>query len=267
MPDLLDRLGEQLQLAEQRHYGPAVMPSAPRRRRPTRRRGLLIVLAALVVVATPAAALISPWGPTVGRPGIDEPTIPPSSAPVSSKAKAALAVLRREQSATDRAVAAPLLKALGHPVGGVQLDAVRALSQRWILAPAELLDTGRATISDQLCITNGEAVACSKAADADTIGVGVSAANADTTTLAGLVPDRVATVRFVTTNGTTLKVNAHNNFYSLTVDETMPRRMIPAPKASTYNGPTMIPSPPTPIGGTLDWLDARGRVIGPQRAR
>jgi len=50
------------------------------------------------------------------------------------------------------------------------------------------------------------------------------------TTLAGLVPDRVATVRFVTTNGATLKVNAHNNFYSLTVEETMPRRMIPRPK-------------------------------------
>ena len=175
--------------------------------------------------------------------------------------------MRREQTAADRAVATPLLTALGHPLGGVQLDTVRALSQRWILAPAELLDTGRGTTSDQLCITNGEAVACSKAADVDTTGVGVSAAYADTTVLAGLVPDRVATVRFVTTNGTPVKVNAHNNFYSLSVGETMPRRMIPAPKASTYNGPAMIPSPPTPIGGTLDWLDADGRVIGPQRAR
>ncbi len=266
MADLLGRLGEQLQLAEQRHYGPAVMPSAPRRRRPTRRRGLLIVLAALVV-ATPAIAVVNPWNPTVGRPGINEPTIPPSSAPVSSTAKAALAILRREQTATDRAVAAPLLEALGYPVGGVQLNAVRALSKRWILAPAELLDTGRGTASDQLCMTNGEAIACAKAANVDKSGVGVLAANADTTVLAGLVPDRVATVRFVTSNGTPVKVNAQSNFYSLSVDETMPRRMIPAPKASTYNGPAVIPSPPTPIGGTLDWLDADGRIIGPQRAR
>ena len=264
MADLLDRLGEQLQLAEQRHYGGAA--PATRRRRLTRHRGLLIVVAALDV-ATPAIALVSPRSPTVGRPGIDEPMVPPSSSPVSSKAKAALAILRREQTVADRTVATPLLKALGHPLGGVQLEAIRALSAQWILAPAELLDTGRGTTSDQLCITNGEAIACSKAADVNTIGLGVSGANADTTKLAGLVPDRVATIRFVTTDGTTVKVSAHNNFYSLSVDETMPRRMIPAPKASTYNGPATIPSPPTPIGGTLDWLDARGRIIGPQRER
>ena len=266
MPDFLDRFGEQLRLAEQKHYGTTEFTSRHGLSRRTRRRGLFAAVAALVIAA-PAAALVSPWNPTVGRPGIDEPIVPPSSAPVATDAKAALAILRREQTTADREAAAPLLRALGHPVGGVQLDGVRALGAGWILAPAEVVDVGREPSTNQLCMTNGEGIACGNAADADTRGVGMSAANDRVTRVTGVVPDRVARVRFVTTNGTVAEVDARNNFYVLTVDETMPTRMIRGPKDPKYTGPEMLPSPPTPIGGTVQWLDAAGRVIGPERLR
>lgn len=266
MPDFLERYGEQLRLAEQRHYGAAAVTRSPRRRRVTRRRGLLALLVALLIAA-PAAALVGPWNPTVGRPAIDEPTVPPSSAPYSSDAVASFEILRRAQTERDREVAEPLLRALGHPVGGVQLDGVRALPDGWILAPARIVDTGRAASTNQLCITNGSAIACSNARQADDVGVGLSAANAHQTKIAGLVPDRVARVRFVTRNGTRTTVAARNNFYSLTVNETMATRMIPAPKDRHYTGPDRIPSPPTPIGGTLIWLSADDRAIGPRPAR
>lgn len=266
MPDLLERYGEQLRLAEQRHFGARAVARSPRRRRPAGRRGLLALLGALLI-AGPAAALVGRWDPTVGRPGIDEPVVAPSSAPYSSAAMVSFAVLRRKQTQRDRDIAEPLLRALGHPVGGVQLDGVRALADGWILAPASTVDTGRHTSTNQLCITDGTVIACSDARRADDAGVSVTAANAHQTTIAGLVPDRVARVRFTTTNATRVTADARNNFYSLAVNETMPTRMIPAPKARTYTGPARIPSPPTPIGGALTWLDADGQVIGPRPAR
>lgn len=265
MPDLLERYGEQLRLAEQRHFGAGAVARSPRGRL-RGRRGLLALFGALLIAA-PAAALVGPWDPTVGRPGIDQPMVAPSSAPYSSDAVVSFAVLRREQTHRDREVAEPLLRALGHPVGGVQLDGVRALPDGWILAPASIVDTGRRASTNQLCITNGTAIACSDARRADDVGVSVTAANAHQTTIAGLVPDRVARVRFMTTNATRITADARNNFYSLAVNETMPTRMIPAPKDRHYTGPDRIPSPPTPIGGALTWLDADGRVIGPRRAR
>lgn len=269
MPDVLDRFGEQLRLAEQRHYGQraATTPAARTRRWSlTRRRGLLLGLTALIVSA-PAAALVSPWNPTVGRPGIDEPTVPPSSAPYASTATVSLGILRRAQTATDRAVATPVLRALGHPLGGVQLDGVRALPDGWVLAPADVIDTGREPSTNQLCITNGAAIGCENAADVEKVGVSVLAANASRTKITGVVPDRVERVRFVTTHGTATQVDVRNNFYTLAVAETQPARMIPAPKSPTYTGPDQIPSPPTPIAGTLEWLDDTGHVIGPRPAR
>jgi hypothetical protein len=269
MPDVLDRFGEQLRRAEQRHYGQRAVttPAARTRRWPlTRRRGLLLGLAALIVTA-PAAALVSPWNPTVGRPGIDEPTVPPSSAPYASTATESLGILRRPQTATDRAAATPVLRALGHPVGGVQLDGVRALSDGWVLAPVGVVDTGREPRANQLCITNGAAIGCGNATDIDKVGVSVLAANARQTKITGVVPDRVERVRLVTTHGTTTEVDARNNFYTLSVAETQPTRMIPAPKSPTYTGPDQIPSPPTPIAGTLEWLDDTGHIIGPRSAR
>lgn len=269
MPDVLDRFGEQLRLAEQRHYGARASTAStarPRWWRRTRRRGLLLGLIA-VVVAAPAVALVGPWTPTVGRPGINEPTIPPSSAPYASPAAAALGVLRRPQTAADRAAATPVLRALGHPVGGVQLDGVRALSNGWVLVPADVIDTGREPSTNQLCITNGKAIACQDAADVEQAGVSVVAANASQTRITGLVPDRVVRVRFVTTTGTVTEVGARNNFYSLSVAETQPTRMIPAPKPPTYKGPDRIPSPPTPIGGSLHWLDDARHIVGPRHVR
>ncbi len=65
------------------------------------------------------------------------------------------------------------------------------------------------------------------------VGVSALAANASQTTITGLVPDRVVRVRLITTNGTVTEVTAHNNFYALSVDETQPTTMIPAPKYST----------------------------------
>jgi hypothetical protein len=39
------------------------------------------------------------------------------------------------------------------------------------------------------------------------------------------------------------------------------RRPVKAPPS--YNGADTIPGPPTPVAGTLQWLDGDGNVVGP----
>jgi hypothetical protein len=43
----------------------------------------------------------------------------------------------------------------------------------------------------------------------------------------------------------------------------LPPDMIHAPEGSS--GPAMVPGPPMPVSGALEWLDTNGKAIGPER--
>jgi hypothetical protein len=263
MPDFLDRFGEQLRVAQE-SAAPITSRTPPGPKGPSRnaRRGLLLGLG-LLAIAAPAAAIVQPWNPTLGRPGIDPP-VARDNAPVSADATGALAVLRRPQSAEDRATAAPLLRTVANQVDGAQVDAIRALATDWALVPVKDVATGNGAVEhDQLCITNGDSIACGPAATVRLNGVGLSQATPNRTILSGLVPDGVARVRFTPSRGAPVEVAASSNFYSLTIAEVGSAGMVKAPEGS--NGPAMIPGPPLPIGGRIEWLDSKAQVVGPQK--
>jgi hypothetical protein len=267
MPDFLDRLGDQLRVA---HAAQSVKP----KRRPGMlaraglwprlgRRGVLASLTVLALAA-PALAVVQPWSPILSRPGVDGPVASDSS-PVVTTARGALAVLRREQTSADRTLAEPRVKAIGmgNQVDGVQTASIRALVDGWVLVPAKKVTTGPGqTDSDELCITNGQTVGCSTSSSFVENGVGVLSASKTDTSIAGLVPDDVARVRFTPDTGTPVTVDVESNFYSLSVPETAPSAPVKAP-----DGSTMIPGPPMPVAGTLDWLDINGHIVGPARQR
>lgn len=84
----------------------------------------------MLAVAAPAIALVSPWSPELGRPGIDEP-VRIDSAPVTPSATAVLAALRRPQTEQDRELAAPLIRQIGSAnlVDRVQTDSIRMVGE------------------------------------------------------------------------------------------------------------------------------------------
>lgn len=265
MPDFLDRFGDQLRAAQEPRTQEA--PSRSRRLsfgRPRSigvRRGLLVGFAALGLAA-PALAVVQPWNPVLGRPSVDGP-VASDSTQVARSAVDVLAVLRRPQSAQDRTDAAPRLQAIGNQIDNVQTASIRALTGEWILVPANTVQTGSAqTTSEQLCITNGDVVACGPAATVSQSGVGLRGATKSGTTLVGLVPDGVARVRFTPATSKAVEVDVQSNFYAVSVPETAPAASVNAPKG--YDGPTTIPGPPTPIEGTVDWLSNDGQVVGPE---
>jgi hypothetical protein len=241
--------------------------AAARERRAKRRswgprRGVVVTLAALAVAA-PALAITQPWNPVLSRPGIDDP-VNTDPSPVSVSAREALAVLRRPQTAEDRAKAAPLLRTVGagNQVEGVQTGSIRLLADGVALVPAKAVRNGPSTTSkDQLCLTDGKSITCGSASSVGASGITGIAASRTTTRYTGLVPDGVARVRFTPRTGTAAEVAVTSNFYSLSVPQTAPPGMIDAPEG--FDGPSRIPGPPMPVPGTIEWLDADGHVVGP----
>ncbi len=256
MPDFLDRFGDQLYAAHD--------PSRSRRfswRGP--RRHWLLVLAAVLVVAGPAVAVVGAWRPALERSGIDQPVTVDSS-PVSPAALDALAVLRRPQTDEDRRRAAPLIPTVGagNQIDRVQTDGIRSPANGWALVPATSIKSGPATTTtDVLCLTDGQAIGCSPATSIRTQGLALLSASRSHTSLAGVVPDGVAKVRFIPDTGAPVEADVASNFFSLSVAQTAPSRTVKAPPGS--NGPSRIPGPPMPVRGTVQWLNRHGVVIGP----
>jgi hypothetical protein len=227
------------------------------------RRGVVVGLAALAVAA-PALAITQPWNPELSRPGIDD-SVKTDSSPVSASAREALEVLRRPQTPEDRAKTAPLLTTVGagNQVDGVQTASIRLLADGMALVPAKTVGTGPSTTSkDQLCLTDGKSITCGSANSVGTSGITGIAASRTRTRYTGLVPDGVARVRFTPRTGGVAEVAVSSNFYSLSVPQTAPPRMIDAPEG--FDGPSRIPGPPMPVAGTIEWLDENGHVVGPK---
>lgn len=257
MPDFLDRYGDQLRAAQLRPH------RSLRSRVPPARRTLLISLGVLAIAA-PAVAVVRPWDPTLGRPGVDDGSATKTSAPAPEAARDVMAVLRRPQTADDRAKAAPLLRTVDAQFTGVQTDSIRALRDGWALVPTASVATGSGrSLEEALCITDGEGPVCGSASAVRARGVSMTAASATATTVVGLVPDGVARVRFTPVKGRATTVEASSNFFSLSVPQTKPREMIAAPKDESWTGPAMIEGPPMPVAGSLEWLAADGSVVGP----
>lgn len=262
MPDFFDRFGDQLYAAQ------LVTSPAERRGRFARllRRKSAIFGAVAVAVAVPGAALAitQPWQPQLSRPGVDKP-VQTDASPVADEASGAFAVLRRSQTASDRASAAPLVQAIGmgNQVDRVQTEGIRMVAPGWAVVPAKVAQTAPSDVAarDQLCLTDGDDVGCTNAQTATSNGVGILTASMDATHLTGLVPDGVASVRFTPDSGPAVEATTTNGFFELTVPSS---RTMPAVKAPAgYDGPATVPGPPAPAAGTLTWLDSSGRAIGP----
>ena len=151
----------------------------------------------------------------------------------------------------------------GNQVDDVQTAGIRSVADGWALVPARSMQTGseQAAGADVLCLTDGEAVGCAPADGASTTGVGLVSATTTRTNMVGLVPDRVSSVRFTPTDGDAVTSSVSSNFFALSVPETAPERTIEAP--SGYEGGSEILAPPAPAGGTVQWLDGNGDVVGP----
>ncbi len=262
MPDFLDRFGAQLTAA-------SVTPAVSRKglrvrglRSRTWRRGVLVSLA-LLAVAAPAVAVVKSWSPTLGRTANDSPATSDST-PVIASARDALAVLRRPQTDEDRAIAEPLLKAIGGPLDKVQTASVRALADGWVLVPVMSLESAPGqTKRDELCITNGGGIGCMPASTVGRTGITLQAATPTQTSWTGLVPDGVARVRLTTSRGIVREVEVVSNLFSLSVPETRPAPPVTTPEG--YDGPATIPGPPIPIDGRIEWLDGQGRITAASR--
>ena len=262
MPDFLDRFGDQL------HAAQIVAPAAEQHgliAKLHRRRSVMIGTVAIAIAAPGAAlAVLQPWQPQLSRPGVDQPVNTDASA-VSDAASSAFAVLRRAQTASDRANATPLIKAIGmgNQLDRVQTDGIRMVAPGWALVPAKVAQTrpGGATAQDQICLTDGNEVGCTNAETADANGVGILTASKTETHLTGLVPDGVARIRFTPESGAAVEALTAGGFYDLTVSSARAVSAVKAPPG--YDGAATIPGPPAPAPGKLTWLDARGKVVGP----
>jgi hypothetical protein len=257
--DFLDRYGEQLHAAQ---LGGHRLRWA---RACSARRTLLISLGALAIAA-PAVAVVRPWEPTLGRPGVDEGAATTTTAAAPAAARDVMAVLRRSQTANDRAKATPLLRSVDAQFTGVQTESIRALRDNWALVPAASVATGPdRTLENALCITDGEGTACGPANAVRDRGIHMISSSATATTVVGLVPDGVTRVRFTPAKGRAATVTAGSNFFSLSVPETQARDTIPAPDDKSWTGPAKIEGPPMPVEGSLEWLAADGSVVGPSQ--
>lgn len=221
----------------------------------------MTVLGALAVAA-PALAVVQPWDPELGRDS--DGAVRADRDPVVETAREQLEILRREQTARDRQVATPLLRTLGPQTNGVKTDAIRALDDEWALIPVAVveLSPGR-PIRDALCVTNGDGIACTPATALARSGAQTISASKTGTTVAGLVPDGVARVRFVPVEGGPNEVEVRDNFFTLSVPRTAPPRMVRAPEG--FDGPQRIPGPPMPVHGTFHWLSADSEIVGPNK--
>jgi hypothetical protein len=219
----------------------------------------------LLAVAAPAIALVSPWSPELGRPGIDGP-VRIDSAPVTPSASAALAVLRRAQTEQDRESAAPLIGRVGSAnlVDGVQTDGIRMVGGGWALVPAKVVLARRngEVFRDQLCLTDGRTMSCQPADGVASRGIWVLAGG----TLAGLVPDGVQRVRFTPDDGTPIEMEVRHNFFTGSLPSAGQARSAKAP-AGQDAGSNAPGPPPRPSNGTFQWLAPDGQVVGPEQPR
>ena len=95
-----------------------------------------------------------------------------------------------------------------------------------------------------------------------------SAAGQDGTRFVGIVPDGIVRVRFTPAGGQPVDAVVNQNFYELRYDGVASSRAEP-PKG--WNGSVghdgKIEGAPMPARGRLEWLDASGKVVGPELAR
>lgn len=245
--------------------GAAARPQASATRRLVHSNRAKFALAGIVLLGGAAPVAASQiWQPETARPNIDRP-VASSSAPISAEGTSVLAVLRRPQTAQDRADAGSRLRAvgLGNQIEGLKLGAVRALPHSWALAPVDSVQVGPAKVAhDQLCITDGSIIGCSPAAGTAAHGTAITRAIGSQSQFVGIVPDGVARVRFLGTDGTTAEAPVEANFYSFSVDGLAPPRKVPPPPDSSQTAP--VDGPATPAEGEIQWLDAGGGVVGPK---
>ena len=149
---------------------------------------------------------------------------------------------------------------------GVQVDGIRALSPNYALVPLTTL--GGPDSFDRrpmLCVAGGGGIACNWAHDVAKRGVTSHSGGKKGTHYVGLVPDGVARVRFSPFGGTPADSEVRENFFEIRVPENGPTRSVRPPKG--YKGPTdgngMLPGPPEPANGRLEWFDASGKLVGP----
>jgi hypothetical protein len=207
--------------------------SARRPRRIRLRRPAILGACGVVLVAGTAVAAIAPWTPDLGPGHPREFKIVDS--PVPQSQLDVLAVLRRDQTSTDRGPDATYaLRFFGRNVGGVRTDGVRVLrgskgANAAVLVPVSTYrPTGSgqtgverdkpATERDGLClfvrdITDGGAQRCYSV---DAVRAGkASGAVADGRGLLiyGLVPDGVTSVRIQPAQGAPISVAINDSFY------------------------------------------------------
>lgn len=262
MPDFLDRLGAQFYAAD----APSVNSRhTPHGRLAARlgRRGLILAGTSLVVIAPASVAIVQTWQPELTRPGIDQP-VKTDDSPVDSDATSNIAVLRRDQTAADRTATAPLLKALGagNQVDGVQVGAIRSVAPGWALVPVKSVRTSpTATTPDQLCLTNGTMIACSKASSVATTGLTMISSSSDGTRLTGIVPDGVERVRFTPAErGTLAEAPVGSNFFQIRVPQTRAPNPVQMPDGRGVTRGHL------PADGVVTWLHSDGTQIAPEQS-
>lgn len=257
MSDFLDRLGTQLAIAPD--------PRVTRRRRIVR-RGWIAGLATFAV-ATPALAVVQPWTPLLGSNGNDGP-LTASQAPVASDLKESLAVLRRPQTDEDRAEATAALAQLSN-LNGVQTADIRVLANGSVLVPAEAPDLPPGQFypaGGVLCLVRTDGASCVPAKSVRSRGLFSIQVSTETgTSVSGLVPDGVATVRYSPKDGAPVDARVDTNFFQVTVPQSTPTAPVPAPAELTEaTGKQSLPGGVNPAAGSLEWLDANGAVISRQ---
>lgn len=230
--------------------------TTPPRPGPRRRRRLALAGIAAFVCATPAVAAVQPWQSAVDT--------PPATAGGDPRAVArdALSVVERPQTDADRAFAPALTKGANAQLQDPDLDSLRAVGDGAAVITAKLSDPVRG-VTEQVCLIVGDLTGCAAAGSFPATGLQVRSANGDgVTRVVGLVPDGVVKVRFVPIDGPAVTASVANNHYSLKIAKTQPT---PAPtnvRSPVAGAPTT--PPPTPVGGTAEWLNQSGAVVGPK---
>ena len=192
------------------------------------RRGAAAVLVALAVGVPAATATVGGWNPfdeASGNGRIPAPSV--SARPVDPALAATLGVLRRPQSASDRAaITSERLKGLsGDAFRGAQLDSIRLVDPRSgvVLVPFEegpvpRDDRGRPLpgfegFSNVACIvtrtTDGAGAISCHTAEKVRSGLAVGSGSGD---VSGLVPDGVARVRLIR-GDESAEAPVRNNFF------------------------------------------------------